>query len=225
MNYCQFRNDFIKRMANAGGATPILPPEYQQVEYLQSSGTQYINTGINAASGDIIDVTIHFIGLNIANKAIMGSQKDNSGNNRTAVIFGYNGNANYVSIASGNVSASASATKFYARDYSEALFRIDDQAKMITGTCNGVALTSQAYGGNLCTSSILLFNNNRANITEQISSASLYYFKCIINGSVIRELVPCYRKSDNKPGMYDLVTNTFFTNAGTGEFTVGNDVL
>lgn len=31
-------------------------------------------------------------------------------------------------------------------------------------------------------------------------------------------LIPSVRNSDNKPGMYDLVTNTFFTNEGEGEF-------
>lgn len=36
----------------------------------------------------------------------------------------------------------------------------------------------------------------------------------------ICDLVACIRKSDNKPGMYDKVTQTFFTNQGTGEFTV-----
>ena len=45
MNYCQFRNETIKRMANAGSVTPILPPEYQRVEYLQSSSNTYIMTG------------------------------------------------------------------------------------------------------------------------------------------------------------------------------------
>lgn len=40
----------------------------------------------------------------------------------------------------------------------------------------------------------------------------------------IRNFIPCYRKSDNEPGMYDTITGTFYTNSGTGTFTVGNDV-
>jgi len=32
---------------------------------------------------------------------------------------------------------------------------------------------------------------------------------------------PCYRKSDNKPGMYDLTNGVFYTNAGSGEFIYG----
>ncbi|MBR3423660.1 MAG: hypothetical protein IKG80_04140 [Clostridia bacterium] len=36
--------------------------------------------------------------------------------------------------------------------------------------------------------------------------------------------VPCYRKSDNEIGLYDLVTDDFLTNAGTGTFRKGGNV-
>lgn len=36
--------------------------------------------------------------------------------------------------------------------------------------------------------------------------------------------VPCYRRSDGVIGMYDIVSNKFFTNEGTGSFTKGADV-
>lgn len=42
--------------------------------------------------------------------------------------------------------------------------------------------------------------------------------------NLLRDMVPCYRRSDNVIGMFDLVSQTFFTNAGTGVFTVGEDV-
>lgn len=39
------------------------------------------------------------------------------------------------------------------------------------------------------------------------------------------DLVPCYRKSDIKPGMYDMISETFYTNVNTGgDFEVGPDV-
>lgn len=64
------------------------------------------------------------------------------------------------------------------------------------------------------------------------SAAGRYYRFITYNGNnVLTNYVPCYRKSDNKPGMYDLcgsicrLTNSpFYINAGTGEFLVGPDV-
>ena len=39
-------------------------------------------------------------------------------------------------------------------------------------------------------------------------------------------LLPCYRKSDNKPGIYDIINNRFYVNsAPSGDFTVGPDVI
>ena len=47
-----------------------------------------------------------------------------------------------------------------------------------------------------------------------------YSSKMIKNGVVVQNLIPCVRKSDSKPGMYDTVSKTFYTNSGTGEFIV-----
>lgn len=38
------------------------------------------------------------------------------------------------------------------------------------------------------------------------------------------KLVPCYRKSDNEIGMYDMFSGNFYTNAGTGKFSKGSDI-
>ena len=53
----------------------------------------------------------------------------------------------------------------------------------------------------------------------------LYSFCVKKQQRTIADFIPCYRKSDSKPGMYDLVSGEFFTNAGTGEFEVGPDVI
>lgn len=44
------------------------------------------------------------------------------------------------------------------------------------------------------------------------------------DGTIVADLVPCYRKADGEIGMYDIVSNTFFTNVGTGTFARGGNV-
>jgi hypothetical protein len=56
------------------------------------------------------------------------------------------------------------------------------------------------------------------------SSAKLYSCKIYESGTLVRDFVPCYRKSDTEIWVYDLVTNAFFTNQGTGTFTKWNNV-
>jgi len=49
----------------------------------------------------------------------------------------------------------------------------------------------------------------------------LYSFKIYENGELVRYMVPCYRKSDNVVGLYDIINSKFYTNSGTGEFIKG----
>lgn len=45
-----------------------------------------------------------------------------------------------------------------------------------------------------------------------------YSFKIWNDNILLGHYVPCYRVSDNIVGMYDLVTESFYTNVGTGAF-------
>ena len=51
----------------------------------------------------------------------------------------------------------------------------------------------------------------------------IFYLK-LYTGNKYIKLIPCYRKSDNVIGMLDLVNNVFYTNAGSGTFTKGNNI-
>ena len=57
-----------------------------------------------------------------------------------------------------------------------------------------------------------------------MSSMRLYKLKMWTDDILVRDFIPCYRKSDNVVGMYDLVNGKFYTNEGTGEFVKGPDV-
>jgi hypothetical protein len=53
------------------------------------------------------------------------------------------------------------------------------------------------------------------------SYSRIYYFDTYDNGVCIQKLVPAKRLSDNVLGLYDIITRTFLTNAGTGDFVAG----
>lgn len=48
-----------------------------------------------------------------------------------------------------------------------------------------------------------------------------YLFTMYENDELILKLIPCKRNLDQELGMFDLVTKTFFANAGTGSFIGG----
>ena len=51
----------------------------------------------------------------------------------------------------------------------------------------------------------------------------LYYAR-IFEQNFVMEIFPAVRTYDNKPGMYDIINDFFYTNKGTGEFIVGPNV-
>lgn len=61
--------------------------------------------------------------------------------------------------------------------------------------------------------------NNSGTVARQCS-AKLYDMKIKIDGETVRDLVPCYRKTDDEAGLYDLAQGEFLTNSGTGSFTI-----
>ena len=52
-------------------------------------------------------------------------------------------------------------------------------------------------------------------------TVNLYKSAIFENGKLIQNLIPCYRISDGKTGMYDTVNDVFRANSGTGLFIRG----
>lgn len=70
-----------------------------------------------------------------------------------------------------------------------------------------------------------LMAQNNAGVIDVHPWLRVYSAKYYNNtDTLVREFVPCYRKSDNVIWMYDLVNNQFYTNAWTWTFTKWPDV-
>ena len=224
MNYCQFRNETIKRMANAGGGG-LLPAKYQQVEYLESSGTQYINTQYAPTVNNLRIVTrLNVLQKVSDNDRFCGSQ---NGSNCSIVPW-YNKVAAYGTPPLAVVGVGSSYHIGQVNTSYNTIYDIDLTADNgnVSGNYCGYSINttySGTVGNNL---SIYIFGSNVSNhqAGRDRCAARFYMFDIYSGGELKFSAVPCYRKSDNKPGMYDILTSTFLTNAGSGEFSVGQDV-
>ena len=70
-----------------------------------------------------------------------------------------------------------------------------------------------------------IFGVNANGSVSSSPSMKLYSFLLYDNEKLIREFIPCYRKSDSVIGLYDIVNNVFYTNSGTGTFSKGANVV
>jgi hypothetical protein len=69
-----------------------------------------------------------------------------------------------------------------------------------------------------CSSNFYLFKDNYR--MENCCPIKFYYCQIYDDNTLVRDFIPCYRKSDGEVGLYDIVGKKFYTNAGTGAFTM-----
>jgi hypothetical protein len=69
-------------------------------------------------------------------------------------------------------------------------------------------------------------NNNTGNaaIAENHSAFKLYSFKMTDNGILVRNFIPCKRKSDNIAGLYDLIGQQFYRSITGTDLTAGHEI-
>lgn len=208
-----------RRVMLAAGKRSRLPREYQEVEYLKSSGTQYIDTTCVLNSACKIMGKMR-VAVSLTNEVfgITGAR------DRTT----YKNNISMYNVTMAPRADFGKTLNVWSGSYDAWLveFLIGKRSEI-----NGqVYLFSDDTVPFTCTSSALIFTvNNSGEPDSRMAHGSLYYFRILDEtDTFVRDLVPCYRKSDNKPGLYDLcgsicpLTNSpFYINAGTGEFLVG----
>ena len=122
-------------------------------------------------------------------------------------------------------------------DYIESLFPLEtaagfDNPGLLVGskntevTLDGVTtvITNKAQGTEN-SGNIALFNRSITNPnTSRNIGAKVYAFYIKDSGALVCNFIPAKRNSDGVIGMYDTVTETFFTNSGTGEFIAGPEI-
>lgn len=194
-----------------------LPVEYQQVEYIESTGTQYIDTGIKTNTTTSRYETKISPSLVSGAMCIFGTRNSSSTNQSSMNVFVIDGTfrLDWLYGAMGNSVKNISSNTEYTISITRGLATINN-VNYVSGENTSIDSSYTFYVGNL---------NNAGSVYSKGFSGKIYYSKLYNNNILVFDGVPCYRKSDNEIGMYDLVSNTFFTNAGKGTFTAGAEIV
>lgn len=204
-----------------------LPNTYQQIEYLQGTGTQGIILNYTPMSTTPADIKYELTYSDLVSEPtgwhyLIGGWLESSHKMPPSIVYS---NDNYqdklvLSMCEADIitngdwpTGNTVHTSIVTIDGSTAKMQLDSGTES-SGTWSGSIDHAPA-----------IFASNRGSGT--LGSFSAYKFrelKIYENDILIHHYYPCYRKSDNEPGIYDVITNTFLTNDGTGDFICGNDV-
>lgn len=178
-----------------------LPSGYTRLEYIESTGTQYISTGITPTENT--KVVIEFNSSSVSG-VVFGQDSGYKVNSfmlaMTVVVF-----------ESTKKDISISANAKHTVQVAPKAFKVDNGSSQYI-YANKV---HAAYP-------MFLFGNNRNGKFSEGVAMKLYSFKVYENNVLIADYIPC--KQGNAVGLYDDVAGAMNLPLGTGDFTAGPSV-
>ena len=208
----------------------LLPAEYQQVEYIENTDQQYIDTLFMANNNTSIwcDCIITDKLKSGYYQGLFGAATGTNEMNRLAVHLGAADKkvcGIYYDYKKGYGFFNGDITQRHIYKLEKNIYKTDDN---ILYTCTETNFN--------CTESITIFKEN--NITspgKRNCLMKLYSFIIYDNNNLVNYFVPCYstttvtdvdgiERPKDTIGLYDTVEGKFYVNQGTGTFLKGADV-
>lgn len=190
-----------------------IPAEYQEVEYIESSWTQYIDTWYNPQTSTEFDVTYEWTYSSQQYANVFWTRKEY---NTYCYYIWYSptwGNSYYWFGDTFNMFTSVAIWWSWVRNISYHNWVLSDGINTESVSVNQTPYWNMA----------IFWDNDNGTVNE-LWALKLYSLKLYESWTLVRDYVPCYRKADSVIWLYDLVNNVFYTNAGTGTFTKWADV-
>ncbi len=202
-----------------------VPSGYTQIEYIESNGTEYIDTEVIPDSGTPcqtkVSADIQFLGELDSVTYYFSSYKPyyNYSTKKTWYSGYYmfrNANGNYANI---QTAQSLQDKKINNVSNKRIALLLDGPESVASVNEEQVNLGSSAHVITSMPAICLLCLNNDGT-KSKIMPAKLFSCQIEKEGSLVRDFVPCIDPSGSV-GLYDLIDEKFFGNAGTGTFTAG----
>lgn len=211
--------DQIRMTAAFGTLTPENSGDYQRLEYITSDDASYFLTDFIADNFSGAEMVVSF--PYFADHTWMGSRED-SGNTRFFAPYAYSTSIWYAGFNTNvKISASTQIDTVYrcqVNFLNSRLATVYDEEGALKGSAT-ISNTLTTHTNNTC-----IFTQNYEGTPRTSRVFSLYSVRLSQGNDVVREYIPCFRKSDGVIGLYEKFTNTFLENAGTGSFIAGPEI-
>lgn len=194
-----YEDEFKYEIVEKKECKTFIKEKYTEVSYLQSTGTQYIDTGVVDSDGLIWQITL--------------SIDDTSGRKMMGANWGSNFSSNngYWQIGTQNTTVQITKEQKYQleieRTATTRIMRVEDTET----TTTPASQNNNIYFFDLNDSG----NAYGSNIIGKIYSSKIY-----IDGTLVRDYIPVLDQN-NVACLYDKVENKLYYNSGTGDFLYG----
>ena len=206
---------------------PEIPAGATRVEYIEATGTQWIDTGVNLYSNDTVVAEYEYPNPIVGkNNYLFGVYKQGM----TAGYFYSNSGSYPLRFQKANGTSGATTTEAGINATPGArqtvTMRIASDATTTIVSASGDTLYSGVLGGTIrqdATAPLALFTANISGSpsSSYTSAAKIYSFRIFDKDGALRlDFVPC-TDGNGDPAMFDLVSGNYFHNGGSGSFSTG----
>lgn len=188
-----------------------LPEGYKELEYIESTGTQYIDTGFTPNQDTRVVMDVQFLSVPSAHSALFGCYDSV---NQYWAYYRYN-EGQYRAVNGGteqNKIAYSDPTARTTVELKKGLFKVGETELSLTESTFAIPYP------------IFLFALNRSGGVQYPGAFRLYSCQGDGNSTLFGDYVPCINPND-KIGVYNMVDGAFHGNAGSGEFIAGPEVV
>lgn len=209
-----------------GISASTFPSTYTPIEYINFTGTQYINTGVNQLNNPkvVVDFQQDPASAQQTSASLIGTRSSQSPDVGRFALYVGSGTADrfrmiYNASGTNTVAETALLNPSNTNRYiAEASYSGTTGTAGIDGDSKSFEQTIPTIGSNF-----FIGNHSTANAV----TANTYYKGKIFgaqiykNNLLVRNFQPAKRNSDNVLGLFDKVTGAFYPNNGTGVFGAG----
>lgn len=217
-----YRGDDLTQSANAPSETAIatlaassdypVPDGYTALEYIQSTGTQYIDTLYKPNGQTYVEMDAKIIAVG-SYPTLFGTRDNNSD------YFWLYNNGNGSESTDFTIAVKEKKLTVQAPQFDRMTFSIGGGYGYA-----GSSSTEADTSGLDCPYNLYLLSANRNDVPNYNASARLYSTSITEGETLIRDFVPCKRDSDGTVGLYDTINGRFYANAGSGSFVAGPEI-
>lgn len=204
-----------------------LPEAYQEVEYIEANGTQWINTGIPMNPKH----TLYYDGCVRSGKMgqLIGGFLDKNNRLGTYLYGGSNKLAYFWQVQRHGLFYKEQMRPDTKIDVTNRFQSVQNRigVRYVQEDSSFIDLYCATNEKGLPDTIVYwtIFYNTSTDKKTTSMTGVLYEGKIWDdNNNLIAHYIPCYRLTDNEIGLYDLVTGTFLSNAGSSTFLKGADI-
>lgn len=186
--------------------------KYDELEYIESSGSQWIDTGVKPNSNTRIEASFNTFTPSQAWGVFFGVTKNDSAVDGVLVRF-YNSDQ---TLNPWFCNSDYAETQVGGMGNKDVTVILECNQFTVNGQSYAVTSTGTAYSGN-----VYIFCGNNGGSAWRHQAMRLYSFKMYEGSTLVRDFTPVRQLSDGALGLLDRKNNVFYPNKGTGTFLAG----